>query len=529
MQPRRLSQACQRRLFRIFTALAAAPLLYACSSSQQRAADLAVQAQQLISAGDYVAAGQNLRAAVALRDDDSAIWLLLGQVEQRNGNLREAFLAYTRANELKPSDPDTLRSIAYTGYLVGAHSDAALAADRLLTLSPSDSAALSVKGLMALDERDTKAALGYADNILTNSPGDETGILLKARALAVAGDIKGALALLNETQARTGPTGGLLTLRLQLERVAGNAAAMKEIYPQLIEMNPKGEDMYVDYANFLYKTGDIAQARKILTDGMLMQRRNGPYLGWAFSVLDRYEPTNVPPQLDPRIAKQPPSLLRSAAARYLLDRGDAKGAAALVSPQGAVDANDRGIYAAALDAMGRRAEAEAIVDELLAKPDAQDPEALLLRARWGMAANPGRAATAAQAAVLADTTNVRARLLLADIYTAQGDAIRVRQVYRQAANDLPGNRRILDALLAFLQRSGDKDGMVGALRTFADANRSDAGAWGMLADLCKQMGNTSCAETARFRQKNALNDFASPNPNRPNLERGLFSALKRST
>jgi Tfp pilus assembly protein PilF len=529
MQPRRLSQACRPLRSRIFFWLIGPILLVGCTSSQQKAADLAVQAQQLIAAGDYAAAGRDLRAAVQIRDDDSAIWLLLGQVEQRNGNLREAFIAYNRANELKPSDPDTLRSIAYTGYLVGARSDSASAADRLLVLSPSDSAALSVKGLMALDERDTKTALGYADNILTTNPGDETGILLKARALAVGGDIKGAIALLNETQSRAGPSGGLLTLRLQLERVAGNAAAMREIYPQLLKMNPKGEDLYVDYANFLFKTGDADQARKILTDGMLMQRRNGPYLGWAFSVLDRYEPTNVPPRLDPRIAKQPPSLLRSAAARYLLDRGDARGAAALVSPQGAVDPNDRGIYAAALDAMGRRAEAEAIVDELLAKPDAQDPEALILRARWMMAANPGRAATAAQAAVLADTTNIRARLLLADIYATQGDAIRVRQVYRQAANDLPGNRRVLDALLAFLQRSGDKDGMVGAIRTFADANGSDSGAWGMLADLCKQQGNTSCADTARFRQKNAINNYSSPNPNRPNLERGLFSALNRPT
>ena len=507
--------------------LLALSLLAACTSSKQRSADAVLLAQQQISAGDFISAGQNLRRAVQLRDDDAATWLLLGQIEQRNGNLREAFIAYTRADELRPSDPDTLRAVAYSGYLVGSPKDAAGAADRLLVLAPNDVAALSVKGLLALDDRDTGAAFETAEKILLNNPGEETGILLKARAMAVSGDIKGAQALLADTRAKHGDTSGILTLMLQLDRLSGNADGMRGIYPLLMKMAPDNSEIAVDYANFLYKTGSPDQARAVLAQGMAKQRRNGPYLGWAFSVLDKFEPTNVPPRLDPQIAKAPPSLLRTAAARYLLDRGDAKGAAALVSPQGSVDANDRGLYAAALDAMGRRAEAEAIVDELLAKPDNQDPEALLLRARWLMASNVGRAANAAQAAVIADTSNVRARLLLADIYARSGDAIRVRQVLNQAANDLPGNRRILDALLQFLQARGDKDGMLSALRTFADANPSDPQAWDTMAKLCEDMGNTACVATARFRQKNALDDFTMRNPARPQLERGLFSMIDR--
>jgi Tfp pilus assembly protein PilF len=505
--------------------------LSACDSSKTRATNAALYAQQQIEAGDFIGAGQNLRRAVQIRDDDSKIWLLLGQVEQRNGHVPESFAAYNRADELHPGDPDTLRAIAFSGYMIGAIRDAGAAADRLLTIMPTDSSALSVKGLIALDTRDTKAALDAAESILRTNPADETGILLKARAIAVSGDVDGAQALIRETVSRTGATPGMTALALQIDRVAGNADGMRATFPALLKLSPENIDLYVDYANFLYKTGDPGRARAILAEGMAKQRRNGPYLAWAFQILDRFEPTNVPPRLDPKIVKAPASLLRTAAARYLLDRGDAAGAASLVSPDGSIDPRDRGLYAAALDAMGRRKEARAIVDELLATTNNNpDPEALILRARWSLASGKAdQAAIDAQTAVLADSTNTRARLVLANAYLAKGDDARVRQVLTQATQELPTNRRVLAALLDFLYKRGDKEAMLGAVRAFADANPADPGSWNMVANLCAAQRNSACVESARERQRVAQTDYDMPNPDRPSIARGLFSPLKRKT
>jgi Tfp pilus assembly protein PilF len=505
--------------------------LAACDSSKKRASNAALYAQQQIEAGDLIGAGQNLRRAVQIRDDDSQIWLLLGQVEQRNNHIAEAYAAYSRADELRPGDPDTLRAIAFSGYMIGAVRDAGAAADRLLTIAPTDSAGLSVKGLIALDTRDTKAALEAAEAILRANPADETGILLKARAIAVSGDVDGAQTLIRDTVAKTGATPGLTALALQIDRVAGNANGMRDTYPALLKLSPDNSDLYVDYANFLYRTGDPAKARAILATGMAKERRNGPYLAWAFQILDRFEPTNVPPRLDPKIVKAPPSLLRTAAARYLLDRGDAAGAAAFVAPQGSIDPRDRGLYAAALDAMGRRKEAQAIVGELLAKTnDNPDPEALILRARWSLAAGKAdQAAIDAQTAVLSDSTNIRARLVLATAYQAKGDDVRVRQVLTQASQEMPSNRRILRTLLDFLHKKGDNDAMLGAVRAFADANPADPGSWEMVANLCAAQRNTACVDSARERQRVAQTDYDMPNPSRPNIERGLFSPIKRKT
>ena len=527
MQPHKIQRLFFGYVLPLFLGLSIA----ACGSSRQRANDAYGLAQQNIAAGNIVGAGFELRRAVQIRDDIPDIWLLLGQVEQRLGNLREAYLAFDRADELRPGDPDTLRALSYTGYVVGASRQAADAADRLLNLAPGDSNGLIIKGLLALDDGDTASALKEAEAILKPDATNETGILLKARAMTVAGDAKGAQDLIEETIARApGEHGGLRALALQIHRVDGNVEGLRATFPALLKANPDNDDLYIDYANFLYKTGDTAAARRILTDGLLKEARNGSYIAWAFSVFDRYEPADKLPILDPRIAKAPASILRTTAARYLLERGDAIGAAALVAPQGIVDSGDRGIYAAAIDQLGKHAEAKAIVDDLLAKPDNQDADALVLRARWALAErNFDRAITDSQAAVVADPSNVGARLMLARAYNESGAVPRARQVLVTAANDLPKSHIIARALLDFLQKTGDKGALLGAIRAFADANPSDPGAWTMLANVCAEQGNTACVASARAQAQDALTNYDLPNPDRPNLQRGLFSPLKRKT
>jgi len=523
MQPRRIGQ--------IFSALALAAMLGTglpgCSSTKTQAEEKFARGQQYVAQNDMWMAGVELRSAVKLRDDNAEMWLLLGQVEQKLGNLREAYIAYTRADELQPGNADTLRALSYAGYVVGASREAGQAADNLLSLAPGDSSGLIIKGLIALDEGDTAAALKIADSMLAANAGDQTGIMLKARATAIKGDIAGAQKLVTDTMAGSADSGGLLTLVLQIQRLAGDAPGLGETFSRLLKLDRDSADLYVDYANFLYKTGKPDAARRLLADRLLKEQRNGPYIAWAFSLLDRYEPRNAPPVIDPRLRQTPPSTLRTVTARYLLDRGDARGAAALLE-RGGVAAADRGLYARALDLLNRRSEAEAIVQTLLDDTQSQDADALMLRARWAIASRSfERALSDAQAAVIADPPNVEARLVLVDAYRASGAASRARQILAQALIDLPRSSRLRDALLDFLQKSGDKAGQLDAVRAFADANAADPGSWDMLAKVCTEQGNTACAATARLRMRDAEANFDMPNPDRPNLQRGLFSPLKR--
>lgn len=525
MQPHRIRKFLQRLV--IASILASG--VGACSSRQQQADEKFSRAQQYIAGNDFWSAAVELRGAVQLRDDSADIWLTLGQVEQRQGNMREAYIAYTRADELRPGNADTLRALSYAGYVVGASRQAGEAADSLLALAPGDPNGLIIKGLIALDEGDTAAALKTADAMLTANPADQTAIMLKARATAIKGDVAASQALVGDAMASGSDSGGLLMLVLQIHRLSGNVAGLRDTYPKLLKMNADNPDLNVDYANFLFKTGDPVAARRVLTDRLVKEQRNGPFIAWAFALLDRYEPWDKPPVLDQRLLQSPASTLRTATAHYLLERGNAEGALALVQRGGLAPA-DRGIYARALDQLGRGEEARSVVDSLLNGTGSQDTDALMLRARWAlMAKNFNRALTDAQAATIADPSHVGARLVLAEAYRQSGSVDRARQVLTQATNDLPNSRRLRNALLDFLQKAGDKSARLDVIRAFADANSDDPGSWDMLAKVCAEQGNIACATSARLRLRDAQANFDMPNPDRPNLQRGLFSPLKRKT
>ena len=185
------------------------------------------------------------------------------------------------------------------------------------------------------------------------------------------------------------------------------------------------------------------------------------------------------------------------------------------------------MYAVALDGLGRRGEAQTRVDAMLGAIDQrQDPNALMLRARWALAAkNFDRANADAQNAVIADPSNIEARFVLAESYRIKDQQIRVRQVLAQAMRDLPRNRRVLVAYLQFLNSIGDSASAISAARNFADANRSQPWGWGILAQTCQKANDQACVVSAARFQQLALRDLTFTNPARPVRMRGLFSPL----
>lgn len=497
-----------------------------CASKAEQANEAYVAAQQYMAYNNLVDARRELLRAVALRDDVAEVWAALGQVHLTTGALPDAFTAFTRADELRPGDATTLRPLAYTGYMIGATRLAQDATDRLLALSAADPQGLAVKGLLALDKGDTEVSLAAANGILAAAPNDETGLMLKARAMAVDGKIDEAIALLETAIKTSDARSGLSMSLLQFYRAKGNVSGMMSVFPTLLTVQKDNADFALDYSNLLYRTGKPDEARKIWSDTVLTRPKDGKFLAWAFEVYDYAEPLDRAPALDPRIVRSGPSALRSAAAQYLIARQGYASAASLLARGGLAD-TDRGLYAVALEGLGKRSEADALVDTILAGDKAaQDPNALMLRAKRLVAAGKfERASADAQTAVVADPSNLPARLVLADAYRASDQPLRVRQVLAEAVRDLPRNRRALSIYLQFLHASGDHASAIAVARNSADANTTQPWNWQMLATTCQKAGDAACVINAKRRYDIALRDYSFTNPARPFKMRGLFSPL----
>jgi tetratricopeptide (TPR) repeat protein len=514
----------------IFLGFALVATLSGCSTKAQRANDAYGRAQQLIANGDIAGARRELLKAVAARDDLPDIWVALGQTRLAAGEMPEAFTAFSRADELRPGDVSTLRPLAYSGYMIGATQLSQDATDRLLALAPGDPQGLAVKGLLALDKGETATTMEAAEAILATTPNDDTGIMLKARAMAVGGKVDDAVKLLEDAMRVAGPKSGIAMSLLQFYRAKGDSAGMESVFPSLIAAQKDNAELALDYSNLLYRTGKTDAARKIWSDAVLANPNDGQFIAWAFNVYDNAEPGDKPTMLDERIMRFGPSPLHSATGQLLISRKEFARAIAFLTRGGSTADADRGLYAVALDGIGKRAEAEAIVNNILDTANArQDPNALMLRARWALQArNFDLAKANVQNSILADPTNFEARLLLARAYSETKQPERVRQVLAQAVRDLPRSRRPLVAYVQFLESIGDQRSAVSAARNFADANRSQPWSWGMLATTCDRASDGACATTARQYQQTAMRDLTFENPSRPFKLRGLFSPLSTS-
>ena len=498
-----------------------------CASKAERAGGELAVAQQLATAGQLVEAKAAAMRAIAIRDDLPDAWVLLGQLHMATNALPEAFTAFTRADELRPGDIEILRPLAYSGYMIGATRISKDAVDRLLTLAPTDPQGLAVSGLLALDKGEPDVTIAAADKILAALPNDETGILLKARAIAVQGKVDDAIKMLKATQPTEAGQPSINSALLQLYRAKGDVAGMLSVFPNLLAVQKDNFELALDYSNLLYRTGKIDAARKIWSDAVVAKRADARFIAWAFEMYDNAEPTNQPPYLDDRLTRMGGSPLRSAAGQYLITRkAYARAAELLIQGGGAAD-NDRGLYAVALEGLGRRAEAEALVTTILGNTGgAQDPNALMLRAKWALAAGQfDRTNADAQNAVVADGSNLEARLILAQSYATSGQPLRVRQIYAEAVRDMPRSRRALTAYLQHLHSVGDYRTALAAARSFADSNTSQPWAWNILIDACQKANDGGCAISAKRRYDMALRDFSFSNPQRPFKMRGLFSPL----
>ena len=498
-----------------------------CASKAQRANDAYAKAQQLLADGRAAEAKLELQKAVAIRDDVPDIWFALGQMRLASGEMPEAFTAFGRADELRPGDAETLRPLAYTGYMIGATRLAQDAVDRLLALSPNDGQGLAVKGLLALDKGEPATTLESAEKILTAMPNDETGLLLKARAIAVGGKVDDAIKLLQAAGQGPKPKPSINFALLQFYRAKSDVAGMQSVFPGLVAAQKENAELALDYVNLLYRTGKIAEARKVWSDTIVAKRNDAKFVTWAFEVYDNAEPEGAPVYLDDRLMKMGGSPLRTAVGQFLLTRKEYPRALAAITQGNGAGEENLGAQAVALDGLGRRAEAEAMVNKILsASTGRQDPNALMLRAKWAAAAKSfDRANADAQNAIIADPSNLEARMILAQSYLANQQPLRTRQVLAEAVRDLPRSRRALSAYLGFLQSAGDYPSAIAAARNFADSNASQPWGWSVLAGVCQKVNDGACLISAKRRYDAALRDFTFSNPSRPFKMRGLFSPL----
>lgn len=220
------------------------------------------------------------------RGEELAGWRLLGEAEQRLGNLAAAGSAFDKALTIAPKNSDLWVDIGRLRYAGGEQWQALGASGHALKLAPDNPAALAFRGELERDRAGPEAALDYYRQALAQSPNSlgigldeaatlgelgQAGAMLEAlrklpadepRALflqallaARAGDYRLGHALVAKAGRRWPDTSATLELKAILELEAGNPNLAVGQLDTLIARQPVNYKIRLLLARALYESG----------------------------------------------------------------------------------------------------------------------------------------------------------------------------------------------------------------------------------------------------------------------------------
>lgn len=500
-------------------------MLGACTSSEQKAAQYAAEAQAYYEAGNYPLAQQAIDNAISERDNVADFFVLKGAITIAAGDRNAAMRAFRNALDLDAANVGALTQYAVLNSQFGRIDEAVKAADKLLVLDPRSIAGLQTKGVVALARRRYAEAIEHADAILALSPNDEGAIAIKARALAATGKLEDAKGLLEKGVTSNGETPLLLVNKLNLYRKMGNAEALSTVFPEVVNSQPENMALKLDYANFLYKTGKADQARSLIVDVLGRRRLPVEEQADAIRLWSEYDPAPLDPTTAATLGKGGSQTI-GMVADYLLATGNARIASVMVQNVPPARAGRlAGLKARILHALGEKASARDLMNQAL-DADSDDVDALLLRGTLALDRKDSRSAIIDLQTVLREEPgNYTAFDLLARAYELEEQNWRARQIYERAVRDLPQNHFIFDRYLAFLHRIGDRSRAMSAARQFVKDSPASLRAWNRFLRECAGSDASSCVSTGQEGRQRAGTLYALDDPPGARPSDGLFGKL----
>ena len=471
--------------------------LVACRSSMEKADAYEAQYDRLMTVRAYPAALFSIQKAIAEDDSTPRRYIKLAQLQMTMGQPAAAAMAFQSALDLEPDNIEALENMAILAVRGGQFDMAQRYIGPLLSLSPNDPAGLLASGAMALGQRRFADAGKLGDQIIAGMPDRPDGYILKARALDGAGKTREAIDLLEQRAKAANDPADLLFQLMTVYRRIGDMKGIRATAIRMMPLRPNDPRYALEAARAYAAEKKMDKADEIIGD--LLQRfpRNTDVL---ISIGDFWRDTKPLPVARADIAKlaaASPPRVRTALADRLIDIGDPNAALALLAslaPTTITGANidSQAHYARALLATGQTAKAKEKVDAILAF-DGANPEGLLLRARLKLLAHDYQGAfTDAQLVTNDDDDNEEAALLVAQIYTAQGNQVLAGGAYGTARQRFPNSTQALQAEVDWLLSQKRNEEAAQRAASFYHNHLRSGPAARIYRDVCAKTHASAC-------------------------------------
>lgn len=475
-----------------------------CADSEVDAAQHAAQAELLLDQNRFAEARKSIAKSIAARDDIAEYHLLRGRIEYLAESFDSAFMAYSEALALSPSNPEALQAVSQIGLRVGRFAESLEATDKLLVLNPNQTDALLIRGLHALIKRNYPAATKTADEILAIDRLNEGGVVLKARASFLAGNPEEAARILDSFESSRPNTQAISLTRLEIYRALRNPQEMTKQYAALSQLSAGDLALRLDQANFLFKTGGSDKAMSLVSSVLADKAATSTDIKNALNLWQEYSVVSIPRGVANAIAATGTSYARIATARYFADLGDASVPSYLLEDMTGADADAERAKLAVLK--GDRAQAQKLISDIL---DADKTHCSALKTYANLLYSRRKYADALGSAQRASSECPdRPSLwqLTAKIYDAMGDETNARRVFGQGMENNKQSQPLARAYSEYLLSHNSEREAVSVARKLTRSAPALISGWQLYAEICGKV-RSDCVNEARTGLKDAQTRF----------------------
>ncbi len=463
--------------------LAAALLIAACGSPEERAEGHLAKAEQFLAQGDVVKAKLEAQNAAQIQPKNPKARLLLAKIAEQEGEYRNAIGHLLVAVDADPSFVEARIKLGGYYFLGRAVDEARAQADAVLALAPDDAEAHLLDARVKYLEQDLAGATAAVEHALELDPRLVDALMFKAGLLAEQEQFDEAFALVESGIASVDAKAAepLRLFRLALLRRAGRNDEFEQDLLALARDFPGKTAYQYGLAQFYAGEDRLDDAERVIRELIAAQPEEAePKLALVRLLAARRGQEKAVTALQKFVEDDPQNLqLRLALGSLYETYGRSDEAFATYAELAKLAAREKeGLRArnrmVALklreqDVEGARALNDAILEEV---PD--EPQALLVRAAFHYSEGELDDAIADLRVVLRkDESSERALLLLARAYLRNGDAVLAQESYRRLLAVHPGHDMASRELAALLATQGDPGAAEEVLRARLDVDPKD--------------------------------------------------------
>ncbi len=494
----------------------------ACGSPEQRAADHLVKAEALLASGDLVKAKLEAQNAAQIEPRNAKARLLLAELAEQEGDLRNAVGHLLVAIDADPSLLEARVRLGNFYFLGRATEQAAEQAAKAMELAPDDPEVRLLNARVKFLQGDRAAAASEAEQALATDPALVDAIMFKAGLAGERENWEEAFAIVEDGLSKVAVEDSqpLRQFRVQLMRRTGRQDEVEADILGLIDDFPEEEAYQYALVQYYMQEDESDKAEALMrriaakdpsdTERQLNLAR---YLANAkgFDATEEF--------LTSAVAAQPEALaLRAALGRLYESNKQADKAMSVYrdvvaqAPRSEEGFNVRNRMVAMHIAAEELDDAREAVDSILT--DAPDNAgALLYSAAFAYVDQDFDSAIADLRVLLRkEEASEPGLLLLARSYTRSGDTALAQDAYRRLLAINPKHPEAPGELANLLARQGDAAEAESVLRARLEVDPEDAGAAsGLIQTLLAQQDLEAAESEARklveMNENNALAQF----------------------